>query len=101
VIAPPCAAILISPATDAEADGGSISALAIREFRSPLFIVYEEGTRQFRDAAAALRDRLRSVGAPRVRLLAIPGTDHSIGLLEQHASARAFVDRAVRSCQKS
>jgi pimeloyl-ACP methyl ester carboxylesterase len=101
VIAPPCAAILVSPATDAEADGGSISALAIRDFRSPLFIVYEEGTRQFRDAAASLRDHLRSVGAPRVLLLAIPGTDHSSGLLEKHAAARAFVDRGVRSCQKS
>jgi hypothetical protein len=100
VIAPPCAAILVSPITDAEGDGGSIGALAVRDFRSPLFIVYEQGNSQIRDAAVRLRDRLRAVGAPSVRMRALAGTDHSLGLLEQHASARAFVDQGVRSCAR-
>jgi pimeloyl-ACP methyl ester carboxylesterase len=97
-VAPPCAVILISPVTWVDGMGGEVSAPAIREFRSPLFVAYETGTREIREAARSLRNRVLAVGAPAVRMVAIAGIDHSIGLVEHHAEARALVDGGVRSC---
>ena len=98
VLDPPCAVVLVSPVTDAEADGGSVSALAVRDFRSPTFLVYERDNPQIRNAAVQLAGLLRRVGAPPVTQRPIPGTDHSIGLVENHADVRAFITRAVRTC---
>jgi pimeloyl-ACP methyl ester carboxylesterase len=98
VLDPPCAVVLVSPVTGAEADGGSISALAVRDFRSPTFLVYERDNPQIRSGAVQLAALLRRVGAPPVTQRAIPGTDHSIGLVEKHADVRAFIARAVRTC---
>ena len=98
VLEPPCAVVLVSPVTDAEDEGGSVSGLAVRDFRSPVFMVYERDNPQIRDGAARLAELLQRVGAPPVTRRAIPGTDHSIGLVEKHAEARTFITRAVRTC---
>jgi pimeloyl-ACP methyl ester carboxylesterase len=97
-IAPPCAVILISPISYAEGMGGEVSAPAIREFRSLAFIAYETGNREIRQAATRLHARLLAIGAPAVHMRPIPGTDHSIGLVEKHEEARALIDEGVRSC---
>jgi acetyl esterase/lipase len=100
VLAPPCAVVLVSPVTDAEGDGGSISDLAVRDFRSPAFLVYERDNPQIADGAARLAQLLRRVGAPPVTRQAIPGSDHSIGLVQKHAAVRAFITRAVQTCRR-
>lgn len=89
----PCATVVISPAVPPEL------LTDVRRGLPPLWVATETGNgavvRNAEELLAAAR-----VGKGMVRELRVPGTDHSIGLVQRHADVRDFLLEPLRQCSQ-
>ncbi|GLX02130.1 alpha/beta hydrolase [Microtetraspora sp. NBRC 16547] len=93
---PACAVVAISPARSIEEGTGSIQPLKISSFAPRLWIAAEEGRSDIVGNARALFSKLGS--DKKEHFLLIPGTDHSLGLVQNHPDVRNLIQNAVREC---
>ncbi|REE96478.1 alpha/beta hydrolase [Thermomonospora umbrina] len=97
---PACAVVAVSPVTRIADDrGAEIDVSGISSLPMPAWLAYEQGNPGVRAAAETLAARSRGASSPGVRLRSVPGDDHGIALIDEHADVRRFLEDAVRSCR--
>ena len=96
----PCAVISVSATLVASGPGGTVDASDLAGLPDNVWLTWEQRNSTYAAQAQRVIDRQTADGRPAPHQLAVDTSDHSIGLVANHAEVRDFLADALDSCAR-